>query len=261
MSQLILDYLDHWKEKEGIQIFYAVESGSRVWGFATEDSDYDVRFLFHRELKDYVGIGEFPATITGNHDGRLDGHGWDIRKMAGLLSKSNPSIMEWLFSPIVYIEKGVIIQELRRLAREHFSARRLAYHHFSMVRSHFKSHIQQQTKMNPKAYLHTLRSLFTVLYLEERPLLLPPYSIEKLAREVKMSDHWYEVINHLIEAKQNIELKWIKPLSDLDQFISDFLEKSKQRVQHIPDRAFPSDQLNELVYQQLLTTITKPPSY
>lgn len=37
---------------EGVRIFLAVESGSRAWGFASPDSDYDVRFLYVRRVED-----------------------------------------------------------------------------------------------------------------------------------------------------------------------------------------------------------------
>ena len=48
-------------EKEfDIHILYAVESGSRGWGFANEDSDYDVRFYYIRPLsknaKEYLHL-------------------------------------------------------------------------------------------------------------------------------------------------------------------------------------------------------------
>ena len=33
------------EEKEHVHILLAVESGSRAWGFASPDSDYDVRFI------------------------------------------------------------------------------------------------------------------------------------------------------------------------------------------------------------------------
>jgi hypothetical protein len=36
--------------EEGVRILRACESGSRAWRFASEDSDYDVRFLYLRPL-------------------------------------------------------------------------------------------------------------------------------------------------------------------------------------------------------------------
>lgn len=39
----IADKLTEIEEKENVKILYAVESGSRVWGVALPDSDYDVQ--------------------------------------------------------------------------------------------------------------------------------------------------------------------------------------------------------------------------
>ena len=36
------------EEKENIKILHCVESGSRSWGFASPDSDFDVRFNYLR---------------------------------------------------------------------------------------------------------------------------------------------------------------------------------------------------------------------
>ena len=38
--------LDEIEEKENVTILFAVESGSRAWGFASPDSDFDVRFVY-----------------------------------------------------------------------------------------------------------------------------------------------------------------------------------------------------------------------
>lgn len=46
-------------ERENIQILFAVESGSRAWGFPSADSDYDVRFVYARPRSDYLSVREF----------------------------------------------------------------------------------------------------------------------------------------------------------------------------------------------------------
>ena len=52
MEEIILNKLKEIEEKENINIILAVEAGSRAWDFASKDSDYDVRFVYIRKLKD-----------------------------------------------------------------------------------------------------------------------------------------------------------------------------------------------------------------
>ncbi len=44
----INENLDKIERTEEVRILHAVESGSRAWGFASPDSDYDVRFVYVR---------------------------------------------------------------------------------------------------------------------------------------------------------------------------------------------------------------------
>ena len=76
MREIILEELRKIEEQENVKIIMAIESGSRAWGFASPDSDYDV----------------------------LDINGWDIRKALQLLHNSNPTVFEWCASPIVDLE-------------------------------------------------------------------------------------------------------------------------------------------------------------
>ena len=75
------------KKKENIKILLAVESGSRAWGFASPDSDYDVRFIYVRDNKDYLRINEIRDVIEWQLDDTLDINGWDIKKTLILLKK------------------------------------------------------------------------------------------------------------------------------------------------------------------------------
>src|SRR5438105_459905 len=133
MDTRIQRELDRIETEQNVRILYAVESGSRAWGFDSPDSDYDVRFIYIRPVREYLRVSpprdviELPITET------LDVNGWDIYKALELYRKSNPPLLEWLNSPIVYREKGELAADLRRLARDYFSPLRMTYHYLSMA--------------------------------------------------------------------------------------------------------------------------------
>ena len=56
MRKKIKEQLRRIEDAENIKILLAVESGSRAWGFASPDSDYDVRFVYIRSLEDYLRL-------------------------------------------------------------------------------------------------------------------------------------------------------------------------------------------------------------
>lgn len=54
--------LNEIEKAECVRIFHAVGSGSRAWGFASPNSDYDVRFVYVRPGEDKRG---FAAVFFG----------------------------------------------------------------------------------------------------------------------------------------------------------------------------------------------------
>ena len=102
MEELIKSKLKEIEEKENIKILHCVESGSRAWGFASPDSDYDVRFIYVRPKEFYLRLDKTRDVIEWQLDDTLDINGWDLSKALSLLYKSNPTLFEWNSSPIVY---------------------------------------------------------------------------------------------------------------------------------------------------------------
>ena len=98
----INDKLNEIEEKDGVRVLHAVESGSRAWGFASPDSDYDVRFVYVRPKEDYIRLDEPRDVIEWQLDEVLDINGWDLRKALKLFSKGNATVFEWSGSPITY---------------------------------------------------------------------------------------------------------------------------------------------------------------
>ena len=102
MKNIIIEKLKEIETAEQVRVLYAAESGSRAWGFASPDSDYDVRFIYAREPEAYLSILPKRDVIEWQLDETLDISGWDIQKMFRLLLKSNPTLFEWASSPVVY---------------------------------------------------------------------------------------------------------------------------------------------------------------
>src|SRR5438093_13788617 len=102
MRERVLEELNRIERHHNVRILLAVESGSRAWGFASPDSDYDVRFIYVHRPEWYLSIEEGRDVIELPAAGSLDISGWDLRKALRLFRKSNPVLMEWIVSPLEY---------------------------------------------------------------------------------------------------------------------------------------------------------------
>jgi len=97
----------------GVRVLYACESGSRGWGFASPDSDYDVRFIYVHSLSWYLKVSAQRDVIEVPISDELDINGWELRKSLGLLKKGNATLIEWLDSPVVYRADADFLRAIR----------------------------------------------------------------------------------------------------------------------------------------------------
>ena len=116
----INENLDEIERKEGVRILHAVESGSRAWGFASPDSDYDVRFVYARPKEDYLRLDELRDVIEWQLDEVLDINGWDLKKALRQFAKGNATLFEWSESPIIYrtTQEWARIKEVSKRSEE-----------------------------------------------------------------------------------------------------------------------------------------------
>ena len=76
MEAAIKQLLHSIEEQEQVRILYACESGSRAWGFASHDSDYDIRFLYVRPRSAYLRLDGPRDVIERPIVDDLDVNGW-----------------------------------------------------------------------------------------------------------------------------------------------------------------------------------------
>ena len=122
-------------QQENLHFLLAVESGSRAWGFASPDSDYDVRALYIRPPAHYLCIDEGKDTFEFIEDEWFDVGAWDIRKALRLLRKSNAVLLEWLRSPIVYAADDAFLRDLNTIAPQYAQAAPLLHHYRGIARN------------------------------------------------------------------------------------------------------------------------------
>ncbi len=132
-----------------MRVLLAVESGSRAWGFESPDSDFDVRFVYVRPIEYYLRLQSTRDVLEWRLDEVLDVSGWDLDKALRLMRGANPSLFEWLASPIVYAEYSAFAA-VRDLAADCFSPVSSAHHYLSMARTGM-SGLTGTTRMADKA--------------------------------------------------------------------------------------------------------------
>ena len=221
MRKEIINKLKEIEKKEHVKIIYAIESGSRAWGFESVDSDYDVRFIYVREKEDYLCLDEKSDVIELPIDEVFDISGWDIKKALKLLYKSNPSLLEWFASPIVYKEtrEASYIKEMIPL---YCSPKKLYCHYNRMAKTHIK--YVNKEKVPVKKYLYILRCILSSQYIIHNKKQ-PPIEIERLI-ERELPNELREDMNQLLMIKKSSDEKqYVDHISSLDEFILTSLQE------------------------------------
>lgn len=223
MDDRIRRELQKIEQEEQVRILYACESGSRAWGFPSQDSDYDVRFIYIREVEWYLSIHEKRDVIERPISDLLDINGWDLRKALYLFRKSNPPLLEWLHSPIQYLETSTVADQIRSISPLTFSPRSCMYHYLNMAKGNFREYLSGDNVWIKK-YFYVLRPILACGWIERKGTM-PPMEFDHLVTEL------------------------IPPNSELNREIRELLDRKKagDELDHEPKLSLIHDYLDERI--------------
>jgi len=245
--------IEEIEQEKQVHIFYACESGSRAWGFPSVDSDYDVRFLYIHPTDWYLSIGEKREVIERPIDDQIDLSGWEIRKALLLFKKSNPPLLEWLRSPIVYKEKYNIAQNMRALLPEFYSPVACLYHYLHMARGNFREYLKGETVWIKK-YFYMLRPVLACKWIEQ-DLGPVPMEFEVLVDRIVEDKRLKAEIKQLIERKKTgEELAWGPKIPVISNFLAAEIERLESERFDKKKRKPDVEKLNELFRSALKET-------
>ncbi len=224
MHMTILANLERIEQEHNVRILYAVESGSRAWGFASKDSDYDVRFIYLHPVEWYLSIRKRRDVIECPISGDLDISGWDLPKALGLFRKSNPPLLEWLGSPHVYLDRYGFAVRLKELMAVYYSPKRCMLHYLHMAQGNFREYLKGDT-VRIKKYFYVLRPVLACLWIEKHNSM-PPTEFAELYQDAGLSPSLVKEIDRLLVRKMAGDELDMEPKIEV---INSFLE---QQIEH-----------------------------
>lgn len=197
--------LDEIAREEDVTILLAIESGSRAWGFHSTDSDYDVRFIYARPVDWHLRVHPGRDVIERPVSDELDLSGWDLRKTLGLILGSNAVALEWLQSPITYVEVPGFRDALTGFAQTALRRKPVQWHYRRLAERQMERPNNPDGSLRLKRYFYLIRPVLALRWLRLHPgLATPPMDMATLMAECDLPAPLQQTILDLIERKKTL---------------------------------------------------------
>ena len=226
MKEKILGEIKRIEEQYEVKVCYAVESGSRAWGFPSKDSDYDVRFIYVHKKNWYLSIDQKRDVIELPINELLDINGWELRKALRLFKKSNPPLMEWLHSGIVYYQAYTLVDKMKAIQEKVFLPQSALYHYLNMAKGNFRDYLHRD-QVKIKKYFYVLRPILACIWIEKHNTV-PPIEFQILVEELLDEGQLKHEILTLLERKIRGDELNLEPKVTV---INDFIEREINRLE------------------------------
>lgn len=231
-EDLIRQKLREIEQKEKVRILHAVESGSRAWGFASPDSDYDVRFIYVRPLEHYLSLEDKKDFIDWELDETLDINGWDLKKALKHFHKSNATLFEWSNSPVIYHTTSDW-ERVYSVSRNYFSCKSSLCHYYGTANKNYHEYLLDET-VKYKKYFYVLRPILACKWIEKKQCP-PPVLFQSLTQEV-LEDEMKPTVDRLLQMKMRMsEAEKGKRVDELNEYISTNLVYYKELAENMRD--------------------------
>lgn len=223
----ILERLGAIEREHHVRIPLAVESGSRAWGFASPDSDYDCRFVYVRPRDAYLTVFGIRDTIDYEPDAIFDVNGWDVRKVIQHLVRSNAVMLEWLSSGVVYRSNEAVLRELWRVGQAFFSPVASTWHYLSMARNKLGEIGAAGEQAKLKHYCYVLRPLACIRFIREQGTV-PAMAYRTNLEAIDAPEKVRAEIERMIEQKQQAqEIHTIAPNATLLAYFTEEIAQAE----------------------------------
>lgn len=250
VEERILLKIKEIEEKEHIKVLHVIESGSRAWGFASPDSDYDVRFIYVRDKDFYLSLRNTKDFIDWELNEVFDINGWDLKKALQHFHKSNATLFEWSNSPVVYYTTDEWKNLYSQAARKYFSCKSAMYHYYGTANKNYYEYLLDDM-VKYKKYFYVLRPILACKWIEEKKCP-PPVLFEELFHTVLENDRKAAVADLLAKKVQMSEGDKAPKIEAINHYIEEKLTYYKALVEAMDDDRNPDWEPLENEFRRLV---------
>jgi len=201
MKDRILTLLHNMEEKHGIRILMAVSYGSRSFGYASAESDWDVRFIYINQPEWYFSIAKTDDSVKLMlDDEKLDIEGYDLKKALSLLAKTNPNESDWLHAKDYLIVDRDFLQTMQAFEAQCYNRHHAMYHFYSISLKHNQRYLEKEVTL--KRFVYYMRGLLSCRWLEQNGSHPPVIVDELIDATVRDNESVREKAHHLLELKR-----------------------------------------------------------
>lgn len=220
-----------------VAVPWAVESGSRAWGFPSPDSDYDCRFLYVRRRASYLSPWRPRDVIETPPDPVLDVNGWDLVKAVDLAVRGNATLGEWLRSPLVYAGEQAFADELGELVAAVADPGTTVRHYVHVARDQWEAaDVEAGRPVRLKRVLYAVRPVLALRWLEEHDGV-PPMDVPTLVAQSGPPADVVAELEELVAAKAlTREVGEAVVPAAIAAFVEDGLSRGFARLEGLPER-------------------------
>lgn len=252
-TNVIQQHLKEVEQEHEVKVLLAVESGSRAWGIESENSDWDVRLVYMHRPQWYLSVERKRDVIECMYEDKIDLVGWDLKKALGLLRSSNPSLLEWLHSPIVYMKDSDFMKAMEGVADRFFNPSKMMYHYHRIYFTHNTRYLQREN-CRLKVFFYYLRGILGCRWIEQHQTL-PPIPFKDLVEGTVPEAEMRAKIDELVILKKSgsekdtsvIDTELLKYTQHWAEYYTSLVKEN--RTEKIPPS---TETLDAILYQMVM---------
>lgn len=250
IEELVRMKIKEIEAKENIRVLHVIESGSRAWGLASPDSDYDVRFIYVRDRNFYLSLRENKDFIDWELNEVLDINGWDIKKVLQHFHKSNATLFEWSNSPVVYYTTDEWKKLYDEVAGQYFACKSSMYHYYGTANKNYHEYLMEDL-VKYKKYFYVLRPILACKWIEEKKCP-PPVLFDELFDSVLEEDMKPVIADLLAKKVQMSESDKAPKIDKVNQYVEEKLIYYKNLLEGMDDDRNPDWEPLEEAFKKVI---------